>query len=152
MFAATFYVDQVVKDAKLAVPAGLSTACAADVCPDRAESQHARRSTAWLAANLRGLQRLYRGGADAAGSGKGFSRLLQQAGAAALDAELDAAIEAARAAFAAEPRDIPTLVVQDPAAAQALHEKVKAVTDLWKSQLVATLNLSVPDEGAGDND
>ena len=39
-----------------------------------------------------------------------------------------------------------------PDAVKAAHASVKRLTDLLKSQFVTTLNLSVPQEGAADND
>ena len=43
-------------------------------------------------------------------------------------------------------------LVDDPEGLQALHDDVKAVTDVLKGDLATLLMLQVPTEAAGDND
>jgi len=152
LFHAMYYVELEVKDMKLALPAGVSARCPAETCPEDLESRFARRSLENIAANLRGFRALLRGQLEDAPDGLGFDDFLAAAGAAdlatAMDARAVAAIERAEGMQA----DLRTLLADDPDAARALHSDVKALTDLLKSQFVTVLALSVPQEGAADND
>lgn len=150
VFAALFYVDLFTKDAKLGDVAGITAGCPADACPENAESRWAGREGANLLANLVAAEALLFG-ADIDGA-TGFAHLLEARGAAALVADLRSAVDGAKAAVAALDGPLATLVTTQPAAVQAAYDAVKRLTDLLKTQLVTTLNLSVPDEGATDND
>ena len=43
-------------------------------------------------------------------------------------------------------------LVSDPGSVRDGHAAVKVLTDLLKTEVVTVLSLSVPQEGAGDND
>ena len=147
IFAALFYIDLRTKDQKIAVTAGLHPDCPTDTCPESRESRYANISLENIKNNLTGFDLLFFGG-----EAEGLDDFLRARGAddaadsmrSRLDAALSAA-DAVQAPFAAAIDDTPEAV-------EALHSAVTGVTDLLKSQVVTTLNLSVPAEGAGDND
>ena len=136
VFAAMFHADKQIKDAKLGDPAGITTKCASDACPELLESKWAKASKEHIAANLRGLRRVLLGGepADKAAN-TGFDDFVDAIAAVeGIEGTLDDAL------------------VNDADGVATAHAAVKAVTDLLKSQFVTVLNLSVPQEGAADND
>ncbi len=146
---ALFYLDKEVKDMKVAEPAGIAE-CEANVCPDSRESVDANASIAHIQNNLKGFRRVYLGGEG--DDALGFDDLLRQSGAEELDTAIQAAIvEAERVAGELE-EDIPTLLAADEMALQPLYDAIKAITDLLKSQFVATLDLELPMRAEGDND
>jgi len=147
VFAAMFYVDLVVKDVKLAVPAGLSVDCAATTCPEAVESRWAHRSKEHLADNLRGFRLLFSGAAQT-----GFDDFLTRRNAPELAEQILQSTEAAITAVEAIPGTLEAAVEANPEQVMAAHAAVKGVTDLIKTQLVTVLNLRVPQEGASDND
>ena len=144
VFRALFHVDLVVKDVKLAIPAGINPDCAADACPDEVESRWARHSKENIAANLRGAE------APTAA----LTHALRAHGAPELATQLETLLAAAQAAVDAIDGPLADAVADEQrrSTVVAAHGAVKAFTDLLKSQVVSTLNLSVPDEGAADND
>lgn len=149
LFAALYYGESVVKDLKLAVPTGLSPACTAATCPAQQESPWANLSREALLENLKALRALYTGGADTA---KGFDDLLVQAGATDLSKKILTDMDAAIALVEGESRTFTELLASDLPKAEAFYNAVKTYCDDLKSQFVTVLNLSVPNEGAGDND
>lgn len=146
-FAAMFYLDKQLKDLKLGAPAGITLDCTDDRCPERLESQWARRSGAYATDNLEGFRAMY----TASGAG-GFDTLLTDTGAGDLAEALGGATAAALETFSALPPDLAELLAQEPETVRSAHGQVKAISDLLKSQFVTVLNLSVPQEGASDND
>ncbi|GMU61283.1 MAG: hypothetical protein AMXMBFR34_30460 [Myxococcaceae bacterium] len=150
LFAALFYVDAVVKDDKLANPAGLTITCLDMACPQLAEAVPSGYSREALVENLKAAKALLRGGFT--GSGKGFDALLAARGAEPLADQMVAALDEAIASVATLTVPVDQAVVSQLDDVKAVHAKVKAFTDLLKSQFVTVLNLRVPQEGAGDND
>lgn len=150
VFAALFYVELVVKDDKIAAPAGIVPDCTTDVCPNLSESRWADAAKDQLLANLAAARRLFLGGTDA--SGTGFDDFLRARGAAALATTMLAALDAAVAAVEAIPGTMLEALASDPDAVRDAHAAVKNFTDPLKSQFVTVLNLTIPQEGAGDND
>lgn len=151
LFAALFYVELVVKDEKLAIPAGISDECATTTCPTALESRWSGRSAHNIAANLSGFRSALLGGATAS-AGIGFDDFLTELGAPDLATEMEAETDAAIDAVQAIPGTMEEALVNDHASVVAAHTAVKAMTDDLKSTFVTVLNLRVPDEGAGDND
>lgn len=151
LFAAIFYVELVVKDAKLAMPAGISADCTSATCPEALESRWSGRSKENAAANMRAFRAVLLGGETAA-SGLGFDDFLVELGAPELAAGMEAKTDAAIAAIEAIPGTMEEALASDLASVVAAHAAVKAMTDDLKSTFVTVLNLRVPDEGAGDND
>lgn len=147
---AMFYVDKVLKDVKVARPAGIRD-CSADTCPDDSESPYAALSTAAAIANLEGFSRLYHGGTDPAAS-TGFDDMLRDAGEGALADEVSADIEAAIAALRAVDASFPEALAADAAALDAAHAAIVEVTDDLKGDLPTILRLNIPSEAAGDAD
>ncbi len=153
VFNGLFYVDLVVKDEKLARPAGLLTmGCATPVCPERAEAQRAKLSTKALVVNLTMARTILTGSADPSSAVKGFDDLLDDRGAGTLKDELLGTLDAATTGAKQLPAPIDELATNQLAVLQAEHAAVKAFTDLLRTQFVTTLSLTVPQEGAGDND
>ncbi len=153
LYQAIFYLELVVKDRKLAVPAGLHVLCATESCPELVESPYAKRSKENIAANLRAFEKIFLGQADPDGSdGAGFDDLLADANAGELAEDMKADIDAAEAALAAFEGSLEDALVSDVERARALYATVKVVTDDLKTQLPSVLGLRVPQEGAGDND
>lgn len=153
VFSGLFYVDLVVKDEKLAAPAGLlAMACTTPVCPGRAESQRAKLSTKALVVNLTMARTLLTGSADPAAAVKGFDDLLDDRGAGTLKDELLGNLDTATTQAKQLSAPIDELATTQLPTLQAEHAAVKAVADLLRMQFVTTLSLTVPKEGAGDND
>ena len=152
VFAALFYVELQVKDAKLGIPAGVHVGCATETCPQLVESRLSGRSKENIIANLRAFRRAFLGG-ETASAGIGFDDFLVELGAADLALEMETEVDAAIAAAEAIPGpSLESALSSDLEDVVAAHTAVKAMTDDLKSRFVTVLNLRVPDEGAGDND
>ncbi len=149
VFAAMFYVDKQLKDAKLAKPAGILD-CSSDTCVSALEFQYAQISKEAAVANAEGLARLYYGGTDRDAS-IGFDDLLADIGADSLRVDLDAAIDDASPMLAIDGTYRQALL-DDPAALDGPHNSVKRITDLFKGEFAMVLSLTIPQEGAGDAD
>ena len=147
---AMFYVAKQTKDMKVAYPAGIS-GCEALTCPESLESLYAGRSKENVLANLRALQSLYHGGADASGA-LGFDDILDEMGASALAADFSAALGEAVDTLALMEGSFSTALSHDPDAMTSVYEAIKAVSDLLKTEFVSTLDLEIPNRAAGDND
>lgn len=151
VFAGMFYLDLVVKDAKLAVPAGLDTACMAETCPQALESRWGGHSKENLIENVRGFRRMLLGNAEGEEARVGFDDWLAHRGAPEVTEALLADLAAAEAKLEAI-ADMRAALVSDPERVREVHADVKRVTDLLKSQFVTVLGLRIPAEGAADND
>jgi hypothetical protein len=66
--------------------------------------------------------------------------------------DLLAAIDAAIAATDAYELSLQSELATDPAALDDLYASIKGVTDILKGPFVMALMLTIPAEGAGDND
>jgi predicted lipoprotein len=150
LFAALFYVDWVVKDDKLANPAGLTITCLDVACPALAESVPGGLSREALVENLKAAKAVMQG--SFTGSGQGYDALLAARGAQPLADQMVTALDEAIASVGTLTVPVDQAVVSQLDDVKAVHAKVKAFTDLLKSQFVTVLNLRVPQEGAGDND
>lgn len=147
IYAGMLYLDTRTKDLKLKLPLGLHMDCAAESCPEKAEHPWSGLSRIAIAENLHGFRALFTGV-----DGYGFDDALRAVDAGDLADRMientDRAIEIAEE----DDRSIAELVRNDPATATSLYDAIKLITDDMKTQLVTALNLSVPNEGAGDND
>ncbi len=150
LIRALFYLDKMVKDTKVARPAGIRD-CSGATCLDGLESQWAARSREHVLANLRAYRMLFLGG-ESPDAGSGFDDLLITLGEEALAQTAVADIDAAIAAVEAIPGSFADALVADESALDVAHEKIKVVTDLLKGDLVTLLTLNVPSEAAGDAD
>lgn len=150
VFAGIFYLDLMVKDAKIGDVVGITAGCAAERCPENAESAWLGRDARNILENLRGAEAVLFG-ADAEGS-RGFVGLLEDRGADDLVADMRAAMDGALAAVEALQTPFSELATTDPAQLESAYADIKVLTDLLKTQFVTTLNLSVPAEGSSDTD
>ena len=150
MLRAMFYVDKVLKDTKIARPAGIKD-CVSDTCLDTLESPFARTSKERAIANLEGFRRLYLGGLDPE-SGVGFDDLLRDRGAADLADEILADTEAAIAALEAVEGTFYDALLADGSALDGAHAAVVEITDDLKGDFPVILMLNIPTEAAGDAD
>jgi len=146
VFDALFYLESITKDEKLAVPLGGGD-CGAERCPEDVELPESDTSLAAIEANLVGFRSLLTGGDDT-----GFDDLLTELGHEDLAQEMTTTVDAAIAAVAAVEGPLEEAVESRPEQAQALHDAVKAVTDLLKGDLATVFALQIPDEAAGDAD
>lgn len=151
VFRAMFYVDKQTKDAKLGVPIGAIAGCPAVPCVSLLELRWSDESIPAIVANLRALQLLLDGGPDPAAA-DGFDDLLANLGQSEIADDLRTDIAAAIALAEGIDQPLSQLVASDPAQAQALYDALKAVTDTLKGPFVMALMLTIPAEGAGDND
>ncbi len=162
VFAGMFYFDEVVKDLKLGAPAGIYMTCLESQCPEQLELRSSNLSHLALANNLKALQALFKGEYlldlrlnpepnAAAIPVYGFDHLLEQEGAAELSEAIELHISEALSLLD-NISSFEEALQDNPASITALHTKIKELCDLLKSQFVTVLNLSVPQEGAGDND
>lgn len=154
LYAALFAVELVTKDLRLGVPAGVHIGCenASGICPERAESIHARASKENIAANLRAVRAVFLGiGADGEDD-TGFDDLLREKNAGDLASTMTSKLDAALDAATAFDGTLEDALATEPERVIVLHAAVKTFTDDFKSTFASTLGLRVPDEGAGDND
>jgi predicted lipoprotein len=146
VFDALFYLETRTKDRKLAHPLGLQD-CVEAACPEAVEALPSGASRAAIAANLRGFRRLFTGEA-----GAGMDDLLVERGEEALVTDLLSKLDAAIALAASDDTPIDEALASDRGSVEALHDAVKAVTDLLKGDVATVLTLTIPAEAAGDND
>jgi len=151
VFRAMFYVDKQTKDGKLGAPLGVVAGCTTAPCPELMEAPWSGAGAGAVAANLRGLKAMVQGGPDPA-EAAGFDDLLGQLGEEALADTLLSQIDAAIAQAEAFDAPLQEVVVGDPARVEALHAAVREVTTTLKGPFVMALMLTIPAEGAGDND
>lgn len=152
---AMFYIDGMLKDMKLAEPAGITTnSCAVvqEPCLAELESGEADFSREQIIANLEGFQLLFTGGGSSEAGGKSFDDFLRAVGATDLAATMDADIAAALAMAMAIPAPLEQALTSDYQTVVAAHAAVKAITDQLKSQFLTVLALEIPDDAAADND
>lgn len=148
---ALFYIDSSTKDAKLATPLGVfANDCGLEVCVENLESQFAQHSLQNVLANIRALSLIYQGGESE--EGVGFDDYLVDVG----DEETAMRMrdDIAQAIALAESLDmsLAELLTQDPEQVQALHDRIKDVTDSMKTDFIQSLALELPATSAGDND
>jgi len=151
---AMFYVDRMVKDMKLAEPAGIAVnACGAvdAPCEREVELRYADRATAAIRINLRALRAVFTGTTPTA-SGLGFDDFLGALGHPDVSERMLAKLDAAIAAADALPDSLLTALTTDYAKVVATHRAITAFTDDLKSQFLTLLALEIPDDVATDND
>lgn len=149
IFAAFFVVDTYFKDVKLALPAGITPECSAEVCPEYVELPFSRNSKLALVANLDGLVAIFAGEGTSNG---GFVWYLEDVGAAALGARMSDQLSKARSAVGSIPGSLTDALTSDPASVITAFTELQLFTTDMKSEFVSVLNFAVPQQGAGDND
>jgi predicted lipoprotein len=140
---ALFYLEKETKDMKVAPPAGLMSTCTETVCPELRESQWANVSVAHVRENLDGFARIHLAG---------FDPLLREKGATELADEMATALQAAQDAFAGLDDSLVVVLEQDPQAAVAAHDALRAFVQLFRTQFLSVLDLELPKRAEGDND
>ncbi len=147
---AMFYVDTVLKDAKIARPAGIKD-CTSDTCLDSLESLHANFSKEQAIANLEGFRRLYHAGLDA-DAGVGFDDWLEALGEGGLGQEMLADTQGAISALEAVEGTFVEALIADDSALDASHAAIVELTNDLKGDFPTILMLNIPSEAAGDAD
>ncbi|MBX3182966.1 MAG: imelysin family protein [Polyangiaceae bacterium] len=145
-----FYVEKELKDWKLGRPIGYGD-CFSASCPESVELPFSRGSVAHMQANLRGFRRLFQG-CGPGGEGVGFDDWLIAIGAGDLAARMLSALDGAEPAIAAIGGPLDDAVVNEPEKVQLAYTRLKALTDLLKTEFVSVLNLELPKTSEGDND
>ncbi|MCP4504690.1 MAG: imelysin family protein [Deltaproteobacteria bacterium] len=152
LFDGLFYLELSTKDEKLGVPVGLQANCAQESCPDDVESAHARLSLRNIEANILAFEHVLEGVGE---NSNGIFALLSHLGEEDLSQQVRAAILVAKERIAqhrADGNSLTDLISSDLVAAQEIYGAVKAVTDLFKGDLVTALFLRVPVEASADTD
>jgi predicted lipoprotein len=147
---ALIYLDETVKDWKLGKPAGFFE-CATGTCPAAVEAPFAKASTLAIAANLDAARQVVQGcGRD--GSGLGVDDWLASIGAPELANRLVGALVAASQAVAAIDGPVDEVLARDASKVARAHANVKALTALWKDEVLPALTMQLPTSAQGDND
>lgn len=149
---AFFYVDDALKTMKVAKPAGFVPGCAAPPCVADVESPWAKRSKEHIKSNLAGFDRLLRG-CGPGGSGLGWDDLLTAVGAPALVNKIVDALGAVNVALAAlQQPSFEEDLQKDMPGVQRLHDALRALVALLKTEFISVLDLELPKRVEGDND
>ena len=150
---ALLYVEKEVKDWKLGWPLGLVPEClnTPSPCPTEVESRYARVSTDHVRQNLLGFQRAFEG-CGSGGSGLGFDDWLNAVGAEDLANRMLAALDAAQISAETLNPPLESALYQNPEPVRALHQAVKGLTDLLKTEFITVLDFELPMALEGDND
>ena len=165
---ALFYVEKETKDRKIGLTTGIgatSLVCGNQAsCPEFLESRLSRRSGQNLLANTQAFRDIFTG----AGGGMGLNDLLigidREDIATTLIQQLDLVLVRLEAIEASDGFDASVEAVDDRTectnafssssgvAPCALLGEIKTALDTFRIDVVAALNLSIPDSAAGDND
>jgi predicted lipoprotein len=150
-----FFVDYIVKDMKLAEPAGIAdNACGAVGTPCFAELElpFADRATFAVRSNLRSLRAVFTGTTTDGTDGLGFDDFLREIGHGDVADRMIANLNGAIAAADAVPDSFTNALTNDYAKIVSAHTALKAFTDDLKSQFLTLLALELPDDVPADND
>lgn len=145
-----FYLDRMVKDMKIAEPAGIAINVCGAVdapCDREVELRLADRATFAIRANLVAQRAVFTGG-----DGVGFDDFLRALGSPELADRMVASFDRSIALAAALPDSFLGALATDRAAVVATHAAVKSITDDLKTQFLTVLALEIPDDVATDND
>ncbi len=149
IFSALMYLDLMVKDDKIGIPAGIHIDCEGDgICLDRVEFIYAPDDLKAIAENLKMTRKIIE---------IVFQPLLKAQASAnmetsPLDERLLASIDQALSKTADLGNDLEDTLQNRLADVTALHTAIKEIVALLRSEMMTRLNLSVPKEGASDND
>ncbi len=149
VFAALFFVDTKFKDVKIALPAGIDPSCLETACPEDVELPFSGDSKRALLKNLEGIAAVF----DGTGTSEyGFAGYLRLMGATNLANRMSGQLVAARQSIEAIPGSLQEAVVSNPRSVEDAYAEVQQFTADLKSEFVSILGLTIPEEGAGDND
>jgi predicted lipoprotein len=149
-----FYVDRMVKDMKLAEPAGLAVNACGTVevpCEREAELRYADRASFAIRSNLATVRAVFTG-KTATVDGPSFDDFLREVGSTELADRMTASLDGAIAAAAVLPDSFLGALTTNYADVVATHTAIKLFTDDLKSQFLTVLALEIPDDVATDND
>lgn len=145
-----FYIDKILKDVKIAQPAGIKD-CSSDICLDDVESLWVGLSKEQAVANLEGFARLFWAGPSAE-EGVGFDDLLTAVGEEGLANKMIGDTQAAIETIQGIEGTFVEALSADAAALDAAHASVVELTDDLKGDFPTVLMLNIPTEAAGDAD
>lgn len=151
---AMFYVDRMVKDMKLAEPAGIAmNACGSveEICEREIELRLSDRGSFAIRANLRALREVVTGKTETT-DGLGFDDFLREVGSSELADKMVGDLDDAIAKADALPDSYLAALTTDRPGVVAAHAAVKLFTNELKSQFLTVLSLEIPDDVATDND
>jgi predicted lipoprotein len=149
-----FYVDYIVKDMKLAQPAGLATNDCATVmapCLRELELPYSDRTTFAVRANLSALREAFTGTTPTA-DGPSFDDFLVALGHGDVADRMTASLDGAIAAAAQLPTTFTTALDSDYQKIVDAHAAIKTFTVDLKSQFLTLLGLELPNDVPTDND
>lgn len=151
---ALFYVEYMVKDMKIAEPAGIAdNACGAvgTMCPAELELPYADRTTFAVRENLAALRQVFTGTTPMA-DGPGFDDFLRALGHGDVADLMTANLDGAIAEAAKLPDSFAGALMSNYAQVTATHAALRTFTTDLKSQFLTLLALELPDDVPTDND
>ena len=150
VYDALFYMYKKGNDRKIGQPAGIID-CGAATCPDDVEARRSGLSDRAFLANLRGFRALFSGdfGDDA---GPGMDDVLIAAGAEDVAEQVLSTLQIAEDAVEALDQPFDEAIAADADAFRDLYRTVKDFADVVRHDVSTVLQLTVPQEAAGDND
>jgi predicted lipoprotein len=149
-----FYVDYIVKDMKIAEPAGIAVNGCGSVgtpCLQELELRFSDRATFAVRTNLATLREAFTG-TTATADGPVFDDFLRALGHSDVADRMTANLDAAIAAAAQLPDSFVGALMSDYDKIVAIHGAVTAFTTDLKSQFLTLLALELPDDVPTDND
>jgi predicted lipoprotein len=149
-----FYVDRMVKDMKLAEPAGIAINSCGTVqqpCLGEVELLYSGGATLAIRANLAALREAFTG-TTATADGPGFDDFIAAVGHPDVAAEMTADLDAAIAKASALPDAFVDALTTNYPDVAATHAAIRQFTNDLKSQFLTLLALDIPDDVASDND
>ena len=148
---AIFYIEKFTKDAKLATPLGVfANDCGLAACAQNVESRFAYHSLQNIISNIQGLNMIFLGGETDAGVG--FEDYLVDVGATDTAAQMRGDLAEVIEFALSLQNSLTQLLEQDPEQVQQVHDQLKDVTDIMKTDFIQRLALELPATSAGDND
>ncbi|WP_111979261.1 imelysin family protein [Algibacillus agarilyticus] len=149
---ALFYIDSMTKDLKIASPLGYFGSCGTVNCELTVESLHSQNSLSNIENNLITLQAVFLGTGSDTASTVGFDDLLlgltDQETVDSMTANIAQALQTTQQLQGS----LSDKILTDNSAIIALHADIKQITDIMKTQFIASLALDLPATSAGDND
>jgi uncharacterized protein len=145
-----FYVDRILKDMKIAEPAGIAANVCATVempCLAEVELSLSNRSSFAIRANLDALERVFTGV-----DGPSFDDFLRAVGQDELAQRMTTNLDAAIAKANALPDDFVTTLQTNRPLVVDTHAAITLFTTDLKTQFLTVLALDIPDDVAADND
>ncbi len=150
IFGALFYMDAKTKDMKLAEPIGvLPNLCGTmnEACAAERESQFANVSKDNVGVNLAAFESVFTGD-----DGVGLADFVRAAGGDSVALSMETALTDARNTAQSLPGTLDEALNNNYAGVVELHGKVKAITDLLKTDIPNLTGLQVPPDLGGDTD